>query len=211
MATQISEVEVGAINAADYQRPVDMARARKIAKKFDERKIGLLTVSLRDGQYWIVDGNHRLSALRMIGAEKARCQILRLGCALDQSEQGDSLDEIEGATFEPEGFKELIEKYSFCNRGGPKAFEKVAKEITGAVFSLSFKYEGDDEFFAARAIDRTVFRGGYWECTAGFDLSKPFLRALDKLKGERLILAVDWSKDHQALTKEMAVAMRGGG
>ena len=43
----------------DYQRATSIQQVEKIISEFDESRLGVLTVSLRDGLYRIVDGLHR--------------------------------------------------------------------------------------------------------------------------------------------------------
>jgi hypothetical protein len=45
-------------------------------KKFTEAKLGVLTVSLRRGNYYIVDGLHRSAALKKLGYTHAPCIVL---------------------------------------------------------------------------------------------------------------------------------------
>lgn len=49
------------------QRDLNQSRVNKIASKFDLEMIGSPTVSKRDGWYYIVDGQHRIEALKEIG------------------------------------------------------------------------------------------------------------------------------------------------
>ncbi len=67
----LSEITVGA-----YQRNVSDARALRIAKAFDTAKVGVLIVSKRDGKYYIIDGQHRLNAMRIHNVESANCIVL---------------------------------------------------------------------------------------------------------------------------------------
>lgn len=46
----------------EYQRLLDRHRARRIADKFDWFLFGVLKVSYRNGEYFVVDGQHRLYA-----------------------------------------------------------------------------------------------------------------------------------------------------
>lgn len=49
-----------------YQRPTNAGRVKKIADSFDAELAGRLVVNLRkNGQYHVVDGQHRLAAMRM--------------------------------------------------------------------------------------------------------------------------------------------------
>lgn len=49
------------------QRELNQPRVDKIVATFDLEQIGTPTVNLRDHAYWIIDGQHRIEALRAIG------------------------------------------------------------------------------------------------------------------------------------------------
>jgi len=69
-------VPLSKIEPSDYQRVTKYAQVQSIVKNFDEAKLGTLTVSERDGKYYIIDGAHRLSALRTLQYTHAICEIL---------------------------------------------------------------------------------------------------------------------------------------
>lgn len=48
------------------QRELNQARVDKLAAHFDLEQMGNPTVNLRDGTYWIIDGQHRVEALRQL-------------------------------------------------------------------------------------------------------------------------------------------------
>jgi hypothetical protein len=66
-----------------YQRNTNPAQVENIVKKFDESKLGILTVSQRGGKYHIIDGAHRSKALRRLGYTHANCVVLT-GLTFDQ-------------------------------------------------------------------------------------------------------------------------------
>lgn len=47
-----------------YQRPVDEKAVDRLIQEWDERLLDPLTVSFRDGKFFVVDGQHRISAMR---------------------------------------------------------------------------------------------------------------------------------------------------
>lgn len=49
------------------QREVNTARVNHIAADFDLEQIGTPTVNLRNGQFYVIDGQHRIEALKVIG------------------------------------------------------------------------------------------------------------------------------------------------
>jgi len=52
---------------ANYQRATSIQQVEKIISEFDEARLGILTVSLRDGRFHIVDGLHRSLVLKTLG------------------------------------------------------------------------------------------------------------------------------------------------
>jgi hypothetical protein len=50
--------------------------ADEIAANWRDEAYGVLTVSYRDGAYWVIDGQHRLAAARKLGVETLRCFVL---------------------------------------------------------------------------------------------------------------------------------------
>jgi hypothetical protein len=59
-----------------YQRATNPVQVNNIVKKFDETKLGTLTVSERDGKFHVIDGAHRAKALRKLGYTHANCVVL---------------------------------------------------------------------------------------------------------------------------------------
>lgn len=49
------------------QREINSARVDYLAANFDPEQIGVPTVSERDDWFWIIDGQHRIEALRHVG------------------------------------------------------------------------------------------------------------------------------------------------
>ena len=67
-----------------YQRNVCARTVAMIVSKFDPAKLGVLVVNHRtDGTYAIIDGQHRLAALRIMGVAQARCIVLE-GMTLEE-------------------------------------------------------------------------------------------------------------------------------
>lgn len=61
-----------------YQRPVDEKEVDRLIQEWDERLLEPLTVSFRDGRFNIVDGQHRIAAMRkMNGGNEviAACKV----------------------------------------------------------------------------------------------------------------------------------------
>lgn len=59
-----------------YQRNVNPAYVKKIAKEWDDMKANLVHVSLRaDGFYYVMDGNHTRLAAEIAGRETLPCRV----------------------------------------------------------------------------------------------------------------------------------------
>jgi len=72
-------IELIALNdcaPAGYQRPTSPKQVSDIVQEFDEAKLGVLTVSLRGGNYYIIDGLHRSAALKTLGYSHTPCVVL---------------------------------------------------------------------------------------------------------------------------------------
>lgn len=57
------------------QRELNPARVDRLAADFDLEGMGTITVNVREGSSWIIDGQHRVEALRAVGFvdEKIQC------------------------------------------------------------------------------------------------------------------------------------------
>ena len=74
---RIECVPLERIVTEQYQRILNMKNVAGIVKNFDPAKLGVLVVSHRtDGTYAVLDGQHRLTALRRLGT---LCTALALG------------------------------------------------------------------------------------------------------------------------------------
>ena len=69
-------LDVSNIDTGDYQRDVNMSRVRKYSKEFDWKLFGVPVVSVRNGKFYAVDGQHRIELLKLLGIERVMCQLL---------------------------------------------------------------------------------------------------------------------------------------
>lgn len=53
-----------------YQRPIEKKEVNRLIQEWDERLLDPLTVSFRDGKFNVVDGQHRVIALRQMNQDK---------------------------------------------------------------------------------------------------------------------------------------------
>ena len=74
---KIAQIPVELLNLDSYQRNEGPTVA-SIAKHWDERKCDPLLVSYRDGNFYVVDGQHRLAAAKLIGKKDITCVIFEM-------------------------------------------------------------------------------------------------------------------------------------
>lgn len=58
-----------------YQRELNEIRAQKIARNFDIRLVGALSVSFRDGHFYVLRGQHRMQGARRAGVQTLPCIV----------------------------------------------------------------------------------------------------------------------------------------
>lgn len=77
-ASSVQWVRVSDIHVSSHaQRDLRPHMAEKIAVEFDPDKLGVPVVNKRDGRYWVIDGQHRVEALKLIGYgdQLIECQV----------------------------------------------------------------------------------------------------------------------------------------
>lgn len=80
----------------EYQRGLNKERVGVIARNFRWAAFGVLTVSYRDGSYWVVDGQHRLVAAKRVGARTVPCIILPSTTAADEAGLFSDMNKVRG-------------------------------------------------------------------------------------------------------------------
>ena len=76
--TRVMEVRAEALKFdASYQRAIIPARVKRLRTDMDLDAIGVITVSERDGELYVVDGQHRVRALvdEGLGEWKVKCNV----------------------------------------------------------------------------------------------------------------------------------------
>ncbi|MCL1831739.1 MAG: hypothetical protein FWG45_02360 [Oscillospiraceae bacterium] len=73
---RIEEISLDCIKMGAYQRPTNSRQVMWITSEFDETWLGIPIVSERDGSYYLLDGNHRVAALRKQNYTHAKFIVL---------------------------------------------------------------------------------------------------------------------------------------
>ena len=81
---KIEVIPVSRLVSSVYQRSLSMPRVTRIISRFDVAKLGMPVVSRHDdGSFTVIDGQHRVAAMRTIGVREVRCIVLE-GLTLEE-------------------------------------------------------------------------------------------------------------------------------
>lgn len=72
----------------NVQRQVEMAHARKLSKNWNDELVGVLTVSYRDGRFYVVDGQQRLYVQAAIKKNRDYRFMVNLWEGLTEQQEG---------------------------------------------------------------------------------------------------------------------------
>jgi len=137
-----------------YQRPTNPDQVAHIVNTFKEAKLGVITVSMRDGKYHILDGGHRTKALRALGYTHALCVVLT---GLTYSQEADFF------SGQNDGMRPLRPADLF--RAGLAAGDEKCVRINNVVKANGFQVgsgnKGFYRIFAINALYRIVGDYGY--------------------------------------------------
>ena len=71
------KLKVSELKIAEYQRgDLSMKKVREYAENFDWDVFETPLISYRDEDYWIVDGQHRIETLKLLGIDTVFCKVL---------------------------------------------------------------------------------------------------------------------------------------
>lgn len=73
--TGVMMLPLDRLNIGKYQKDLDIERVKRIVEKFDIHRMRPIDVSLRDGEYWIFDGQHRANAYYLMGLREIPCVV----------------------------------------------------------------------------------------------------------------------------------------
>lgn len=76
-AIEVTPLKIDSLTNDKYQRVINYPRVNRIVEEFDERRFDPITVSIRDGARYVLDGQHRLAALKRLGMAHVPSRILR--------------------------------------------------------------------------------------------------------------------------------------
>ena len=72
----LKRISIDSLKFAGYQRELKQSKVNKIAKNFMPDIVGIGLVSFRDGEFWCLDAQHRIEAMKKLGYKEVVCQVL---------------------------------------------------------------------------------------------------------------------------------------
>ncbi|MCM1304833.1 MAG: hypothetical protein NC305_14715 [Lachnospiraceae bacterium] len=146
-----------------YQRPVNHREVDRLIREWDERLLDPITVSFRDGKFYVVDGQHRIAAMRKMNGGSGvmvNCRVYSgltyeqeaaLCYKLDKAKKRLSLSQATNALAEsgtdPETseIKELVENCGFVWALG-KSKGKTGEIVTTRALVNAYRLLGGAAF-----------------------------------------------------------------
>lgn len=180
---QIQLIPLACIVTEEYQRVMNMRNVAGIVKHFDPAKLGVLVVSHRkDGTYAVLDGQHRLTALRKLGYTATNCIVL-------------------------EGMSIREEADYFRRQNENKQSLRIADTFNASVWA-----EDEESLQIKRLMDKYSFRhgkSGQPMCICAVGALQQIIRQMGVEALDRTLacIAATWPKDTTILRREMLAGL----
>ena len=165
------------LKLGNYQRKVDMVRIKKMADEFDETLIGTITVSSRNGFYYVIDGQHRVMLAKTKGLNGLMALVYE---GLTYEEEATYFNRLNNAN----GEQKRLRKTDIF-KASVEAKDIVAVDIKNIIESLGFRISeasGTNAITAIGTIEKIYRKCGAQELKDTLKLLK------DTWNGERYSL-----------------------
>ena len=73
---ELKRIPIKNLKFAPYQRELKMSKVNKIANNFMPDIVGIGLVSFRNGEFWCLDAQHRVMAMKKLGYSEVVCQVV---------------------------------------------------------------------------------------------------------------------------------------
>lgn len=167
-------LKVEELHLAPYQREIRQSRVKSYADKYNPNIFGIILVSHRDGEYYIVDGQHRVEVAKLLGIKTVWCQVLE-GLTYEQESEhfyqiNDSKSrlnanhkfhsKVEAKDTEALEIVQALKKYRFVYS---KEGNEYGDNIINAVGTLQqiYKNSGEDGLSLILEILRKAWNGDH--------------------------------------------------
>ena len=134
-----------------YQRPVNEREVDRLIREWDDRLLDPLVVSFRDGKFNVVDGQHRIAAMRKMNGGKevmVRCVIYD---GLSYTQEADLCYKLDKAKKR----LTLAQSTNALTESDSDSDAKVVKsllELNGFIWALKGKTRAENEVGSIRAV-----------------------------------------------------------
>jgi hypothetical protein len=152
---QLELVNVSDLQLSEYQRKTKEWHVARLAKNFDPIKAGVIVVSKRDGKYYLIDGAHRVIAMRKrqfpvcpaivltgLTAEQEADYFRKQGentCVLSQYEKFKAgIYAVDPIDIE---IDQIVKKNDFAFNGSSKSCKKIS--AVGTIKRIYLDYTAD--------------------------------------------------------------------
>lgn len=153
---RLCEIEVSQTAVSDQaQREFNQGAANKISSEWDRNMVGTVVASLRDGKYYLVDGQHRVHVLRDREGEKAKVSAW-VYTSLTVKQEALMYLKYNNRT---EGT--AMDKHHIAVAGGKPLNVAVEKLIRNAGYNTSLA-KGQNNIGCIDALLRVYERGGHY-------------------------------------------------
>jgi hypothetical protein len=143
------------LRLGNYQRKVDMAKVKKMADEFDETLIGTITVSKRDGFYFVIDGQHRVMLAKTKNLDGLMALVYE---GLAYEEEAKYFNRLNNAN----GEQKRLRKTDIF-KASVEAKDTMAVDIKNIVESLGFRISevnGDNIITAVKTVEKIYKKYG---------------------------------------------------
>lgn len=141
------------ISGLGYQRPVVASEVNHLVKKWDNSLLDPLTVSFRDGHFYVVDGQHRVSALRKINNDEDVLVLCRIYTGLTYEQEAELCVKLDRAK---KRMSLAQSTHAMLESGSDPRLKQIKRLLNfeGFVWALGKKKGGDYEVTITQAVIR---------------------------------------------------------
>lgn len=165
------------LRLGNYQRKVDMTKVKKMADEFDETLIGTITVSKREGLYFVIDGQHRVMLAKTLGIDGLMSLVYE---GLTYEEEANYFNRLNNANGEQKRLRRTDIFNASVEAKDPKSTD-IKNIIEGLGFRIS-EASGDNIITAIGTIEKIYKKYG------GEGLKETLKISKDTWNGERYSL-----------------------
>ena len=161
-----------------YQSPVKESHVKEIVKNFNPEAVGIITVSHRDGKYYVPDGQHRVEAYKRLGIKYIYAEVHEGLTQEDEAEMYILLNKAPNKSVNSIGKADLAtgETYAvdiehYVNKAGLQVDydkKRTSAKTISAYGSLKYIYKkhGGEHLYDVLTLSKEIYGDTYFELQA---------------------------------------------